>query len=1063
MEKLIIDDLNNIKVMGTAAVVTDTEGKEHMVSSIIPAFANGQVSIVGRDGDKISYEDILYYLIDNTDVSAIEAQTLAGYLTQEQAPIDLKETDDSIEAESKIQQVEADDTNTSIVATSVNVPAPEDQPESEESTNPTIVIQPEPLMIVNVKVVEKVQDEDTVKANDSTDTERYKKVDTDNEVVYYEPEEEQQNIDTKLVEPSVNVDVDIQAMLANDYDTGVKGDEKTKLSTFTIEGIAHPSALITLEFDGESYSTTSNSKGSWSVEVQGASDKSYKYEVSDGLSTKKFYMTVDQSVALESKVYNLVTLSDNEHVNDSFLLMGSTDPYAQLKYSLNGVDYEGNADARGHFSFNVDATRLVEGSYQLTLLTTDDAGNEKEQHVTFHYDTSISLEGKLSDKSDSGDKGDHITNIINPEFSGTTDPFSKVIITVAGNNYETTADANGHWALEVVLGTNQSLEYTISATDQAGNRTNSTGMITHDDIVLLTTFLSPDSDTGIKDDNITSIALPKFVGTTDPFAIVTLVINGKSYEAVADSDGHFEIQLNTPLADGEHTYVFQATDNVGNVIRKTDTLTIDTESPKAILVALAEESDSGKMGDGITNDNTPYIVGNTSPNSTVEMTIDGVLYRVTSDANGDFVVMITSPLSDGVYSYDVKVTTPSGVEGTVSTSFKIDTVSDSVFDLSPLSDTGSRADGKTNDTTPVFSGTAEAFSKITLTFAGKEYTAKADENGFWVIDPGVTVGNNQYTYTVVAEDVAGNTTTAQKTIDVLKQDISKLTFDGYPESGNQTDRITNINAPLLTGETDPNVTVTISIAGESYEVDADNNGHWSYQMLDVLQDGTYSYTISAEDSYGNNKQVNETITIDTVNVLTHLVQTDNGGKIDSAGGGGVVVSDTTPIISGYAELGSTVTIFLDGYSPINANVDSNGNFSVLLPTLVDGNTYEYRVVSEDIAGNITTNKGSLKIDVSVDTTTLGDEVSLGHPKLTGHTEANAAVSITIGGTTYSTIYADASGSYSLDLPSNTSPGALNVDVSVMDSVGNTSNNHFVIDIDKIDVPIANGGSVEVFS
>ncbi|WP_172455774.1 Ig-like domain-containing protein, partial [Edwardsiella piscicida] len=96
--------------------------------------------------------------------------------------------------------------------------------------------------------------------------------------------------------------------------------------------------------------------------------------------------------------------------------------------------------------------------------------------------------------------------------------------------------------------------------------------------------------------------------------------------------GQWRIPLTRPLDEGSHDYHVVATDNAGNTSSSTAQVTIDTQAPSAPGGGLASESDSGTVGDGITNNTTPTLIGLSSAHATITLTIAGNLYTTTADA-----------------------------------------------------------------------------------------------------------------------------------------------------------------------------------------------------------------------------------------------------------------------------------------------------------------------------------------------------------------------------------------------------------------------------------------------
>ena len=178
-----------------------------------------------------------------------------------------------------------------------------------------------------------------------------------------------------------------------------------------------------------------------------------------------------------------------------------------------------------------------------------------------------------------------------------------------------------------------------------------------------------------------------------------------------------------------------------------------TVTPVVTTGALALTSDSGVAGDNITKVSNPDITGRATPGAAVKVTINGVEYTSTADANGNYTVKVTNNLTDGPYTPAITVTPAGGTATTTSgTPFTIDTVT-----TVKISSSGTAA------TLNPITGTAEAGDVVTLKDANGQVigSAVADSSGNWSVTPSSPVTSGGLSATAV--DKAGNTATAQGT------------------------------------------------------------------------------------------------------------------------------------------------------------------------------------------------------------------------------------------------------------------------------------------------------------
>ena len=123
------------------------------------------------------------------------------------------------------------------------------------------------------------------------------------------------------------------------------------------------------------------------------------------------------------------------------------------------------------------------------------------------------------------------------------------------------------------------------------------------------------------------------------------------------------------LANGAHSLTATATDAAGNTSAALDArsrVTIDTAAPAAPAIA-SFSTDSGAVGDGITNDNTLTLTGTAEANSTVKV-YDGATLLGTATANGSGAwSYTTAALADGAHSLTATATDAAGNTSAAST------------------------------------------------------------------------------------------------------------------------------------------------------------------------------------------------------------------------------------------------------------------------------------------------------------------------------------------------------------------------------------------------------------
>ena len=397
--------------------------------------------------------------------------------------------------------------------------------------------------------------------------------------------------------------------------------------------------------------------------------------------------------------------------------------------------------------------------------------------------------GGLAAVSDTGTRGDNITNSTTPTIDGRAEPGAAVEVTLNGKTYATTANATtGAYSVSVPLADalgNGTYTPSIKVTDAAGNSSTVAGTAFTVDATAPSgqtgalTNTAP-NDSGALGDNLTRTNTPEVSGTAEPGASVEVTLNGKTYATTAHATtGAYSVTV--PLADalgnGTYTPSIQVSDAAGNTSTVTGTaFTVDTDAPTGQTGALTNtaSNDSGALGDNITSTTTPEISGTTEPGAAVEVTLNGKTYTTTAHATtGAYSVSVplADALGNGTYTPSIQVTDAAGNTSTVAgTAFTIDTFAPTGqtgrLTATAPNDSGTLGDNITSTTTPQINGTAEAGAAVEVTLNGKTYstTAHATTGAYSVSVPlADALGNGSYTPSIKVTDAAGNSSTVNGT------------------------------------------------------------------------------------------------------------------------------------------------------------------------------------------------------------------------------------------------------------------------------------------------------------
>src|SRR5215510_5004418 len=285
-----------------------------------------------------------------------------------------------------------------------------------------------------------------------------------------------------------------------------------------------------------------------------------------------------------------------------------------------------------------------------------------------------------------------------------------------------------------------------------------------------------------------------------------------NYQLIQNPNGTWTIiDLRSGSPDG--------TDLLINIeqVQFSDTLVTLGGSPPVISAPTISSysTDSGIVGDGITNDNTLTLTGTAPANSTVTI-YDGatLLGTATANVSGAW-TFTTGALSDATHSFTATATDGSGNVSAASAALgvTVDTVAPGAPIISSYStDSGTVGDGITNDNTLTLIGTAAAGSTVSIydgaTLLG---AATANGSGGWSFTT-VALADAAHSLTARAADAAGNTSAASAaltvTIDTAAPGVPTIASFSN-DSGVAGDRITNDNTLTLTGTAAASSTVSI--------------------------------------------------------------------------------------------------------------------------------------------------------------------------------------------------------------------------------------------------------------
>ncbi|MCL8314164.1 Ig-like domain-containing protein [Enterobacter cloacae subsp. cloacae] len=866
---------------------------------------------------------------------------------------------------------------------------------------------------------------------------------------------------------------------------------------------------ITVTLNGISYTATTDASGNWSVTVPAANvsalgEASYTVTASvtdtAGNSANASHNVLVDS-ALPVVTINAVATDDiinAAEVASGQTLSGKVSGAASgdtVTLSIGGNNYTTTVQDDLSWSVNVPSdvlTAIGNGDLTVTASVTNGHGN------TCYGERDITIDANLPGLRVDTVAGDDVINSIehgqNLIITGTSEGLSAgsaLTVTVNGKTYAATVLADGTWTAAIPAADVSALNagtvtVTVDGQSSAGNPVT----ISHDVTVdLATVAISIDA---IATDDVINAAekgadlvLSGSTINVEENQTVYITFGGKSYTATVDASGNWTATVPSAdlgsLKDGDASVQVSVTNVNGNsasagreysVDATAPTVSIEIVSDNNIINALEAQQDLDING-----------VTNAEAGQTVTVTLNGVDYTTTVQANGSWSVTVPSAdlgsMVDGNYTISAAVSDKAGNPASADRDVLVDTTVPQLT-INTVSDDdviNSAEHAQALMVTGSVTG-AEAGDVVTVTINNKSYTATVDASGNWSVGvpaadvSALTAGD--YTITAALTDKAGNSNSATHDVEVnLTAPVLTIDTVSGDDVINSTEKTQDLTITGTATGLTAGAVVTVMLNGKAYSATVDDNGLWSTTVpaseVGQLGEALYSVTASATDSVGNSASTSHTVNVESVlpGVIINTVAGDdviNAAELAT----GQTISGT--VVN--AEAGNTVTVTLGG-NTYTATVQSDLTWSVNVPqsdltALGNGEL----TVSASVTNNVG-NSGSAERDIAIDAnlpglrvdTVAGDDVinTIEHGQnliITGSSDGltpGTGLTVTVNGKTYpATVLAD--GSWNAAVPAADvgalAAGTVTVTVEGQSSAGNPVSISHDVTVDLASVAIS---------
>ncbi|HCO7062721.1 TPA: Ig-like domain-containing protein [Escherichia coli] len=858
---------------------------------------------------------------------------------------------------------------------------------------------------------------------------------------------------------------------------------------------AETGQTVTVTLAGQSFTTTVQADGSWSLTVPAAAMGNLPdgavaitasvTDLSGNTGNTSRTITVDsQAPALSIDPLTADNIINAAESGQDLPITGTTDaqPGQTVTVTLNGQTYQGVVQPDGTWSVTVPAANvgaLADGNATVTASVNDVAGNPTSVSRVALVDATppvVTINPVATD------------NVINtPEhiqaqiISGTvTGAQAGDIVTVTLNNvdYTTVVDGSGNWSLgvpaSVVSGlADGSYPVSVSVTDKAGNTGSQSLTVTVNTAAPLIGINSIAGDDVINASE--KGADLQITGTSDQpvNTAITVTLNGQNYTTTTDASGNWSVTVPasavTALGQANYTVTVAVTSSIGNSATASHNVLVDSALPGVTINPVATDDIINAAEAGVAQTISGQVTG-AAVGDAVTVTLGGNTYTTTVQAGLSWSVDVPADaiqaLGNGDLTVNASVTNQNGNTGsgtrdiTIDANLpglRVDTVAgDDVVNIiehgQALVVTGSSL------------GLAEG-TPLTVTINDVEYTTAVQADGSWSV--GITAAQvsawpaGAVNIAVSGESSAGNpiSITHPVTVDLTPAAITINTI-ATDDVINAAEKGANLTLSGTTTNVEAGQTVTVTFGGKNYTASVAGDGSWTATVpaadLAALPEGSASAQASVSNINGNSASAVHSYSVDSSapTIIINTVASDNIVNASEADAGVTVSGSTT------AEAGQIVTVTLNSptVQTYQATVQADGSWSINIPAadlaaLTDG-SHTLTATVNDKAGNPASTTHNLAVDLTVPVLTIntiaGDDIinATEHGQalvISGSStggEAGDVVSVTLNNKTYTTTL-DASGNWSVGVPAvdvtALGSGSQTVTATVTDAAGNSDN------------------------
>ena len=866
---------------------------------------------------------------------------------------------------------------------------------------------------------------------------------------------------------------------------------------------------ITVSLNGINYTATTDASGNWSVTVPAAhvsalGEASYNVTASvtdaAGNSASTGHSVLVDS-ALPQVTINPVATDDvinAAEVAAGQTLSGKVSGAASgdtVTITLGGNTYTATVQDDLSWSVNVPSsvlTAIGNGDLTVSASVTNGHGN------TGTGERDITIDANLPGLRVDTVAGDDVINSIehaqNLIITGSSDGLATgaaLTVTVNGKTYAATVLADGTWTAAIPAADVSALGAgTVTVKVEGHSAAGNPVSISHDvkvDLATVAISINP-----IASDDVINAAekgadlvLSGSTTNVEENQTVTITFGGKSYTATVDADGNWTAAVPSAdlssLKDGDASVQVSVTNVNGNSASAGREYSVDATAPTVSIEIISDnniinaaEAQQDLVVNGVTN---------AEAGQTVTVTLNGVDYTTTVQANGSWSVTVPSAdvgaITDGNYTVSAAVSDKAGNPASADRDVLVDTTVPqlTIHTVSDDDVINSAEHAQALIVTGSVTGAA-AGDVVTVTLNNKSYTATLDASGNWSVGvPAADVtalAAGDYTITAALTDKAGNSNSATHGV-AVNLTAPGLTIDTVSGDDviNSTEKTQDLTISGTASGLAAGAVVTVMLNGKAYSAQVDDNGKWTTTVpaseVGQLGEALYTVTASATDSVGNSTSASHTVNVESV-LPGVIINTIAGDDVINAAELAAGQTISGKVVN--AEAGNTVAVTIGG-NRYTATVQNDLTWSVdvpesILTALGNGDLTVTASVTNGVG-----NSGSAERDITIDAnlpglrvdTVAGDDVinSIEHGQnliVTGSSDgltAGTTLTVTVNGKTYpATVLAD--GTWRAAIPAadvgDLAAGTVTVTVAGQSTAGNPVSISHDVTVDLATVAIS---------